>query len=164
MRFLPVPDFSFRCISDIGVAFLSSQGITLLLLDLDNTMAKYSESEPSEALLNWVSEMKKGGIGLFIVSNNRSGRTKNFAAALDIDYINRAKKPSVKGLLAAMEKSGAKPGNTAMVGDQIYTDVAAGKRCGVKTILLHPLSLKNPILAARYAAEFPFRAAGKKKV
>jgi hypothetical protein len=102
-------------------------------------------------------------VRLFIVSNNRSDRAKNFSQALDIDYINRAKKPSPKGLIVAMERCCIEPEHTAMVGDQIYTDVAAGKGCGVKTIVVRPISLKNPLLAVRYFAEFPFRLARKMK-
>ena len=53
---------------------------------------------------------------------------------------------------------GAAPEQTAIVGDQIFTDVLGGNRAGVATILVKPIRLAgNPGRYLRYAVEAPFR-------
>ena len=157
MNFSLISDYYFDQITDITVEFLHDRGITLLLLDLDNTISPYGIDTPKTEILQWVETMKNGGITLFFVSNNRSDRAKNFAEQLEIAYINRAAKPCKKGLIQAMQLTGKKITETALVGDQSYTDVLAANRAGVTSILVQPISLKNPLLALRYGLELPFR-------
>lgn len=147
----------FESVFELKPEHLRERSITLLLLDLDNTIAPYSRPTPTVAVLNWVDSMKHAGIEPFILSNNRGSRPKTFAEALSLDYINRAKKPSTKKLFEVLEKKGVSPQNAAIIGDQVYTDVACGKRAGVMTILIMPINLKNPLLLGRYWLELPFR-------
>ena len=57
-----------------------------------------------------------------------------------------------------MEQTGVTVQQTALVGDQIFTDVLGGNRAGVTTILVKPIRLAgNPGRYVRYAAELPFR-------
>ena len=46
-------------------------------------------------------------------------------------------KPEPTMALLAMEKTGFKPEETAMIGDRLYTDIALGKRHGVTAILVY---------------------------
>ena len=162
MSFLPIPDVRFRALWDISPVFLREKGIKLLLLDLDNTMAPYTTPVPSEALLRWREAMREAGIRLYIVSNNKGDRPMIFAGALDIPFIKLARKPSRKGLIRAMEAEGMDKAATALVGDQIYTDVFAAKRLGIRALLVEPIRLTNPLHALRYIAEIPFRIWGRK--
>ena len=51
-----------------------------------------------------------------------------------------------------------------MVGDQIFTDILGAKRAGITALLVEPIALKgNPGRYLRYAAELPFRAAGRRQ-
>ena len=45
-------------------------------------------------------------------------------------------KPQPEIALLAMEKAGAKPEETLLIGDRIYTDIACGKNAGVATVLV----------------------------
>lgn len=164
MSFLPIPDYSFRLLEQVSPEFLKSAGITLLLLDLDNTISPYGAYTPTRSILDWTAKMKKAGITLFIVSNNHGDRPVKFAESLDIGYIKAAGKPSGKGVREAIKLCGGKAETTALAGDQIYTDIIAAKRAGVKSILIAPISLKNPLLAIRYVFEVPFRVMTKEKV
>lgn len=75
--------------------------------------------------------MKDAGITVMIVSNNRSGvRVTEFCGDLGIGYQGHAGKPSPKGLRAAMERTGADPAHTAMLGDKLLTDMLAAHRAG----------------------------------
>ncbi len=162
MSFSPFPDYKFKSILDISPDFLKENGIELLLLDLDNTVSPYKTQAPDSTVTAWAEKMKKAGIRLFIVSNNRGDRPKVFAEALDINYIGRAGKPFTAGVIQAMDYSGAEKKNTALAGDQVYTDVLAANGAGIKSILVEPIKFTNPLLAIRYALELPFRRAKKR--
>jgi len=164
MSFSLVPQYSFYGLADISPEFLKELGIKLLMLDLDNTVAAYSESSPSDSIALWSLQVKEYGIELYIVSNSvRYGRVESFAQALQIKYVKRASKPSPKVVLQVLGETGYKPGESALVGDQIYTDTIAANRAGVVSIVVRPRRFTNPFLALRYALEAPFRAMCRNK-
>lgn len=134
------PDFLFDTYQDITPDFLGSQGITLLLTDLDYTLAPKAVRQPDEALRQWIGAMEAAGITVMIVSNNRSGvRVTEFCADLGIGYQGHAGKPSPKGLYAAMERAGRDRAHTAMLGDKLLTDMLAAHRAGVTALMVEPL-------------------------
>ena len=101
------PDILFDSYRDITPAFLQGQGVTLLLTDLDYTLAPKAVRRPDDALRQWIDGLKDAGITVMIVSNNRSGvRVTEFCGDLGIGYQGHAGKPSPKGLRAAMERTG----------------------------------------------------------
>lgn len=158
------PDLMLGSIYDLSPGFLKERGIRLLLMDLDNTLAPYSENRPSVALRNWLDALKKAGIEPFILSNNRGSRPRVFASALSLDYVGHAGKPSTKKLRAVLKKKGLSADKAAIIGDQLYTDILCGNRAGVYAIAVRPIDIKNPFRALRYALELPFRRAYGRKM
>ena len=152
-------DFSIGSIGDLSGELLARRGIRLLLADLDNTLVPYGVPLPDERVRSFRDDLAAHGVQLFILSNNRhEGRPRTFAEALAVPYIGHAGKPKRCSFLAAMEEQGVRPDETAIVGDQIFTDVLGGNRAGVTTILVRPIRLAgNPGRYLRYAAEAPFR-------
>ena len=157
MSFSPVPDHKFKRLEDISPKFLKERGISLLLMDLDNTVSPYKINTPTPEILDWAGKMKKAGITLFIVSNNRGDRPEIFSRALDVQFINRAGKPGCSGVMRAISAAGIEKRETALVGDQVYTDILAANRAGITGILVEPIKFTNPFLAIRYFFELPFR-------
>ena len=147
----------------IPPAALAARGIKLVLADLDNTLAPYGETCPSPEILAWKAGLEAEGIALFLLSNSRKpGRAQRFAEALGIPYEGHAGKPKVGGFQRAMARMGAAPEETAIVGDQIFTDIWGGNRAGVLTLLVHPIQFGTVFRGLRYGLETPFRAgAGK---
>jgi len=165
MGFIPVPHYAFREIIDVSPDFLKGLGIKFLMLDLDNTMASYSEHTPSDSVTRWVGSMKDCGVELCIVSNSvRETRVDTFAETLGIGFIKGASKPSPKGILKAMDAAGFSAEDSAFVGDQVYTDALAANRAGIVSIVVRPRQFTNPFLALRYATEAPFRAISRRKM
>ena len=165
MAFSLIPRYSFRKITDISPDFLKELGIRFLMLDLDNTVAAYSESLPSVTVKHWMTEIKTHGIEVFIVSNSvRKIRVEAFAEALDVAFVLGASKPSPKGVILAMEKSGFSAEESALIGDQVYTDTLSANRAGVFSIIVSPRRFTNPFLVLRYALEVPFRVLCKNKM
>ena len=165
MSFSLIPNYSFKNICAVTSEFLKGLGIKLLLLDLDNTMAPYGTLEPEEEIAAWAETMKKDGIELFIITNNRgSKRVESLAAAFDVDYIMGANKPFSTGIKKALGQLARKPEETALAGDQIFTDILAANSAGVLSIVVEPIKLINPALNLRYWLEAPFRAMCRHKM
>ncbi|MBR5381938.1 MAG: YqeG family HAD IIIA-type phosphatase [Oscillospiraceae bacterium] len=157
--------YAFRRLTDIPCEFLRERGLRLLLLDLDNTIAPYKTPEPDGEAVRWAETLKAGGVALFILSNSKHpDRVERFAGRLGVDWVYKAKKPSPRGVLAAARQMGFSPEETALVGDQTFTDVWGANRAGVTSILVRPIKFENPLHAVRYILELPFRAACKEKI
>lgn len=157
MSCLPVPTIMVDSIFDIRPKALRERGVELLFLDLDNTMSPYHINEPTQQLRAWIQALKELDIEPFILSNNHGQRPAIFSRALDIGFIHRAHKPFTRMLRRVLAEKQIPPARCAIIGDQIYTDVLCGSRAGLTTIAVRPISLRNPLLAVRYALEAPFR-------
>jgi len=165
MSFSLIPKLVVPDIFYVTPELLRQKGITFLLLDLDNTLAPYSEDMPSEQVLAWVAELRASGIEVFMISNSRkSRRADDYAAACDMLFIKRAGKPNPRALHAAMEQFGKRPEESALMGDQIFTDSLAANRAGILSIVVRPIEMKNLFFRLRYGLEKPLRALSKEKL
>ena len=99
------------------------------------------------------------GEKIAIVSNTKKERLIRFCETYSLDYIMHARKPSPKGLRECMARFGFRPEESAIVGDQIYTDACCAKWCGAYCVLVHPIQFHKFILRFRYWLEAPFRGA-----
>ncbi len=140
MPFSLIPDRIFDCYAQITPEYLRSRGITLLLSDLDFTLAEKKTRRPDQPLRDWIAALDRAGIRFMIVSNNRSGsRVTEFCADLGVPYQGHAGKPSTRGLEAAIARAGADRAHTAMLGDKLLTDVLAARRAGVLSLMVEPV-------------------------
>ena len=164
MTFSLVPGRLFDRYADITPEYLRRQGVTLLLSDLDFTLAAKKTPRPDQPLRDWIADLAAHGIGFMIVSNNRSGRrVTGFCADLGVPYQGHARKPSPRGLYAAMERAGADAAHTAMLGDKLLTDMLAANRAGVLALMVEPVG--GPVTAWQkvlHALQAPFKAASRR--
>ena len=144
------PDLYCHNIADVPFASLAKKNIVNICLDVDNTLAKRDylliDYQTIKALDN---ARRKGHIkNICIVSNiswghSREERVRKIAEQLEIEHYFAARfwerKPGAKPFLEAMRMMNSQPENTAIIGDQIFTDVLGGKRLGLYTILVRPL-------------------------
>ena len=91
---------------------LADDGITTALLDFDNTLGPDHATEPENYSFRCVKMIEDQGIRCCLVSNAKSDRS---------------------------ELMKSKPENCVMVGDQVFTDVIAGNRAGVRTFMVERL-------------------------
>lgn len=154
-----IPDFCIGSIYDLTPERLTARGITLVLADLDNTLARYREKDPSEGVKGWRQQLEDAGIQVFILSNGRRPhRSKRFAQGLEVDYISHAGKPKAAAFRRALVRTGHTPEETLMVGDQIFTDIWGAHNGGVTAVLVRPVALDSWFRRLRYRVETPFRA------
>ena len=165
MAFSLIPRGVYPSFSALDPKALRAKGVKLVLADLDNTLVPYKVPTPNEDVVAWKQALEAEGIQLFILSNSRKpGRAQRFAEALGVPFQGHSGKPKKKGYLRAMERMGAKPEETIMVGDQIFTDILGGNNAGVTPLLVQPIRLAgNPGRYVRYAVETPFRTLGKRR-
>ncbi|WP_088893620.1 YqeG family HAD IIIA-type phosphatase [Leptolyngbya ohadii] len=118
-----------------------------LVLDVDETLVPMSMAEASEELQQWINDVRSIA-SLWLVSNNISeNRIRRIGESLSIPYILGAKKPSRRKLRQAVEAMNLPTERVAMVGDRLFTDVLAGNRLGMFTILVEPMV--NPLKAGQ---------------
>lgn len=137
------PDQYFEKFDDATPAFLLRNGIRALILDIDNTLAPYEEPEPNERVLAWFSALKENGISAAFVSNNDHERVSLFNQKIGIPMYPKGKKPLKKFMRRAIQALGVPPENTAIMGDQIFTDVWAGRNVGIRCIVVPPIKDKT---------------------
>lgn len=110
-----------------------------LVLDVDETLVPMSMAEASDELQHWVSDVRSIA-SLWLVSNNISeNRIRRIGESLNIPYILGARKPSRRKLRQAVDAMNLPTERIAMVGDRLFTDVLAGNRLGMFTILVEPM-------------------------
>ena len=152
------PNFYFKKYSDITPDFLKKNNIKTLLLDVDNTLAPYEQPDPSEENLAWFDSLEEAGIGYAFISNNSSdARIKRFNKKIGVLAFAKSGKPFAKKTInKVLSALGAEKESTVFVGDQIFTDVCAGKFNGMRAILVPPIKdKKNLFFRFKRALEKP---------
>jgi HAD superfamily phosphatase (TIGR01668 family) len=110
-----------------------------LILDVDDTLVPLRQAETNPELAAWMSSIK-GVAKVWLVSNNVNAyRISRIAAGFDVPYITGAGKPSRRKLKQALAAMQLPVDQVAMVGDRLFTDVLAGNRIGMVTILVEPM-------------------------
>lgn len=119
---------------------LEKHGLRGLVLDVDETLVPITVAQVSAELLPWAEAVRQVTPKIWLVSNNISGnRIHRIAEMLNVPYIAGAGKPSRRKLRRAVEAMNLPPESVGMVGDRLFTDVLAGNRLGMFTILVKPM-------------------------
>ncbi len=140
MRHRFVPDHCFGSVHHITPEFLLEQGIKGLICDVDNTLVAARSPHPEPQLLEWAQGIQQAGIKVCLLSNNCKSRVDLFNKDLKLIQCHRAAKPLRSGFARAAAAMGLPKESLAVVGDQIFTDIWGGKRFGIRTILVPPVS------------------------
>lgn len=138
LRFLE-PHLRVESVLDLDLDRLRRLGLDALLLDVDCTLKSYRSETLSDEVQAWLDELRGAGVGLCLVSNGLGKRVGRLAEELDLPFIAKAGKPLPFGCRAAIRKLGFDRRRTAMVGDQLFADVLAGRLAGLTSILVRPI-------------------------
>jgi HAD superfamily phosphatase (TIGR01668 family) len=133
------PDLSINSIYDISLSALSKIGIRGLIFDLDNTITKHDCRDIPPTALVWFASLPDYGFKACLLSNNSGKRVEDAAKKLSLDFVCRARKPNKEGFYRAFKVLGASAKQTAVIGDQLFTDIWGGNRVGAWTILVKPV-------------------------
>lgn len=110
-----------------------------VVFDVDETLVPMGRSEASDELCQRIRELQAVAT-VWLVSNNISEtRIGSIAKSLELPYIFFAAKPFRRKLWRAVSAMDLPVAQVAMVGDRLFTDVLAGNRMGMYTILVEPM-------------------------
>jgi HAD superfamily phosphatase (TIGR01668 family) len=152
-----VPDIMFDTVFDITPKALMEKGIRAVVLDIYNTLVTYGVAEPTDEVIAWIDALKAAGLHVAIASNNHEPRVALFNQKIGVFTTWESKKPSPRSVKAACAHFGVKASETAVIGDQIFTDVWCARNAGAMAILVKPIPYpENLFFKCKRILEKPF--------
>ncbi len=137
-------------VQEVNPSQLKAQGITAIITDLDNTLVPWRHYEIAPGVVEWLGHLEVEGIKICIASNTiHTERLEQLAETMGIGFVDRVRKPWTDGFERAMHKMGSTKDNTAVFGDQIFTDILCGNRLGLMSILLRPPLSKEEFISTQ---------------
>lgn len=140
------PDLFVTALPLLSLDELAGHGIEAVLLDLDNTLCTWGSDRFGPGCAEWVAAARER-FRVCIVSNSiRPSRMNRVAEKLGVPAVGRwllGRKPFAGGIRAALKQVGVPAARTAMVGDQLFTDILGGNRMGLLTVWVKPLPYKE---------------------
>ena len=136
---LLTPHYRVHRVWELTPERLHQWGLRALLLDVDCTFTRYRQSEALPEVTAWIEQLRIAGVSMCLVSNGMGGRIRQFAERLALPCVSSAMKPFPWGIRAAVRQLGCLNAETAIVGDQLFADVMAGRLAGVRAILVEPI-------------------------
>lgn len=134
------PDYRFDKVTDITPEDIRSMGASAIALDLDNTSVKYAFLKVETKIKEWVNSMLEAGIPVIVVSNALLLRSTVLVRQMgNVPYIPLALKPNPIALRLAARRLGVEPGEIAMIGDQLFSDVLCANRVGSVSVKVEPI-------------------------
>lgn len=135
-----VPRMQVESLFDIDIRALQQQGIKGIVFDLDNTIVPWDSTDMCPHIAAWIQDLLAAGFKIALVSNNWHKRVKAIADRFRLPFVSRAYKPAKSGFHQVLKELELAPAETAVVGDQLFTDVLGGNRMGMYTVWVKPLT------------------------
>lgn len=136
------PNIYQPSIFEIDYQSLKKLGIKCLVFDLDNTLGQLDHKKCPTTTKELLKTLKKD-FTVIISSNNMKKRIKPYLEDLEVEGICLSMKPTTLSLKKIQKKYHFQKKEMCMIGDQMITDILAGNRFSIKTILVDPLSKKE---------------------
>lgn len=141
---LVLPKSYTKNIYSIQYEKLKSQGIKYLIYDIDNTILPVNEIKVSTELKKFFNQLKKD-FTIILLSNNNECRVKPVAEELNVKSVANANKPDKIAYEKIKQEINIQECNTAMIGDQMLSDIVFGNKYNFYTILVEPYKKKYDI-------------------
>lgn len=126
-------------LAELPLHQLLAQGIRALVLDVDRTLLPRRGNELPAPVESWLRRAQQT-LPLHLFSNNPSrSRIGSVADQLGVNFTTSAGKPRRGPLRRVVETLDLPHGQVAIVGDRVFTDVLAGNRLGLYTVLVKPV-------------------------
>ena len=140
LRQLLKPDWLLEgTLVDLPLQELLDRRIAALVLDVDRTLLPRRHSTLPPRMLRWL-EQARGQLPIHLLSNNPSRqRIGAVARELGVPFTTSAAKPRRQALRRVLDDLQLPPERVALIGDRVFTDVIAGNRLGLFTILVKPI-------------------------
>jgi HAD superfamily phosphatase (TIGR01668 family) len=134
------PNLHVASVTEISVAWLQDHGIGAVLVDADDTLVVRDGAPVSAEVRAWFAALRTGGIAVALLSNGSRARVAALGAELGVRAFALSGKPFGFAFRRGVRALGSDARHTAMVGDQLFTDVLGANCAGLISILVTPLS------------------------
>ena len=126
-------------LAELPLQQLLDQQIRALVLDVDRTLLPRRGSVLPEPARRWL-QAAKTELPIHLLSNNPSRqRIGAVARELDLPFTTSAGKPRRSALRRVLHELNLPSHQVALIGDRLFTDVMAGNRLGLYTVLVRPI-------------------------
>lgn len=131
-----------RDVFSIDYQKLFDKGYRGILFDVDNTLVHHGDDATPqvEALFARIHAI---GLKTILVSNNNIPRLERFVQNIDTPYIPDADKPNPQGFEKALSALNIAKQEALCIGDQVFTDIYGANRCGLDSILVHFITVRE---------------------
>lgn len=137
------PHRRYKSLANISFEEWKAKGVKWVLLDLDNTLIRHGDSELSLYAKAQLRRISQAGLSMALLSNAKSRRAKAFGQQAGLEVILNARKPSISAVRKLQLREALQPQEILLIGDQLFTDVLCGRRAGIWSILVDPLSTEE---------------------
>jgi hypothetical protein len=134
------PDYYISSYEKLDLKKLKAKGIRLLLCDIDNTLVAWNDPDSNHKVKAFLKKVRHAGLDVALVSNALPKRAARFSKDLDVMVLPFSCKPLTHNIRKAMKWFQVKPEQTALLGDQVMTDMLGAHRAGIYAILTHPIT------------------------
>lgn len=142
------PDYNLESIYDIDIMELKEARIFALFFDLDSTIMKSKSGKFAFRTIQFLNDLRTNFKIAIITNNKKRSYIAKTRSQIDVPIYPDAKKPKTDTLLKACRDLNVPPENVAMIGDRPLSDILAGKRANMMTILVDSISKEdeNPLV------------------
>jgi HAD superfamily phosphatase (TIGR01668 family) len=140
LRQLLRPNWLLDCtLAELPLQELLDQQIRALVLDVDRTLLPRRQAVLPVSVLHWLQRAQQR-MPIHLLSNNPSRkRVGAVAEQLNLPYTISAGKPRRRALRRVLAELKLPHHEVALIGDRLFTDVIAGNRLGLFTVLVKPI-------------------------
>src|SRR5262245_27346520 len=126
-----LPDLLVRSVQELTPARLASLGVRAVLLDVDGTLKPHFASHIEDDVLAWLKNLSEAGIQAALLTNGKAQRLGPLAESLGLPFFPSACKPLPFVCRRAVRELKLRAKEVALIGDQLFTDVACGRLAGL---------------------------------
>ncbi len=137
------PTYERESVHHIEEDFFKKEGITCVLLDIDNTLVADNEPYPDDGARRFINRLREEGLDICLISNNNKERVNSFNGEFNLRAVYRAGKPMCRKINKAIRELGTDKKKVLFIGDQLLTDIPAGNRSKIRTMLVAPINISK---------------------
>ena len=134
------PDAVVTSVTEVTPDFLRAHGARAVMVDLDDTLLAAGSDLLEPDFRDWLVSLRAARIPVVILSNGAHTRVTRWAQELELVGLSLTGKPWGRAFRRGLAELGTPASETAMVGDQLFTDVFGANRAGLTSVLVAPLS------------------------
>lgn len=143
MRRLLTPKIHINSVYDLDTDILTKNNIKGIIIDIDNTLVAWDCKDLNDKACAFIKDLQKEGFRICILSNSTKKRVNRLNEKMNLPVVCNAAKPFKYSYKKAMRLMQTNVTNTAVIGDQLFTDILGGNKLGLFTVLVEPISTKE---------------------